>query len=333
VRGGRSGIGPDERHWGAFIAATSADGLSWNVVGDRPMNAGNERFEVTGIYKWGNFYYAPGQLISPWAWHLDGRDAGRVTLTYRSPDFDHWSDSKALTLARPGQVLSTPVEGQQGHMGAGIWHRGNVLVGLNGLWQDGPNDKPEDKSRLWGTHIDLGLVVSNNGLHFREPIPDHKVIARGKPGEWDDVALLQGHAFVNEGDKTMIWYSHWDTGAKLKDMEIGLATMRRDGFGYLSRKVEDSASHFETAHFECDTPAKVLINLEGATADSPVTIQLLDEFARPVEGAVAKVTTAGTRVEVPFANAIPAGKSHALRVEFPDNGDAKIYAVYVNAAE
>ncbi len=331
VKGGRSGVGPDERRWGAFIAATSADGLSWKVVGDRPMNAGNERFEVSGLYKWGNFYYAPGQLMEPWSWSMDGGDTGRITLTYRSPDFDHWSDSKALALARVGQLTSTRVKGQQGHMGMGIWNRGNVIVGLNGLWQDAPK-KPED-GKYWnqGVRVDLGLVVSNNGIHFREPIPDHKVIPRGEPGEWDDIAILQGHAFVNEGDKTMIWYSHWDTGGKLKDMEIGLASLRRDGFGYLSRKVPDSAAHFETAHFTTTEPAKVVVNAEGLSADAPLTIQLLDEQARPVEGTVATVTKSGTRVEVALPGGIPAGKRFALRVTLPDSGDAKVYAVYVGS--
>ncbi len=329
VRGGRSKVGPDERRWGAFIAATSADGLSWKVVGDRPMNAGNERFEVSALYKFGNFYYAPGQLISPWMWRMDGSDVGRGTMTYRSSDFDNWSDSKAFGLARVGQLTSTPVKGQQGHMGAGMWNRGNVIVGLNGLWQDAPK-KPED-GKYWnkGVRVDLGLVVSNNGIHFREPIPDHKVITRGEPGEWDDIALLQGHAFVNEGDKTMMWYSHWDTGGKLKTMEIGLATLRRDGFGFASRKIADSPAHFETAHFKSTAPAKVIVNVEGVSADAPLTVQLLDQNAKPVEGAVAKVTESGTRVAVPLANPILAGKSYALRVELPDAGDVKIYSVYV----
>ena len=329
VKSGRSTIGPDERRWGAFIAATSADGLSWKVVGDRPMNAGNERFEVSGLYKFGDFYYAPGQLISPWAWRMDGSDVGRVTLTYRSADFSSWSDSKAFALARPGQLTSTPVEGQQGHMGAGLWNRGNVVVGLNGLWQDAP-EKPED-GKYWnkGVTIDLGLVVSNNGIHFREPISDHKVIARGKPGEWDDTALLQGHAFVNEGDETMIWYSHWDTGGKLKDMEIGLATLRRDGFGYLSRKIAGTGAHVETAHFQTGKPARVFVNVEGVSSDAPLTISLIDELARPVEGVSAKVTESGTRVEVPLSLPIPAGGNFALRIELPDAGDAKVYAIYV----
>ncbi len=329
VKGGRSKIGPDERRWGAFIAATSADGLRWKVVGDRPMNAGNERFEVSGLYKFGKFYYAPGQLISPWMWRMDGSDVGRGTMTYRSADFDHWSDSKAFGLARIGQLTSTPVKGQQGHMGAGIWNRGNVIVGLNGLWQDAPK-KPED-GKYWnkGVRIDLGLVVSNNGIHFREPMPDHKVIERGEPGAWDDIALLQGHAFVNEVDKTMIWYSHWDTGGKLKSMEIGLATLRRDGFAYMSRKIPDSSAHFETAHFQSTAPAKVTVNVEGVSESAPLTVQLIDELARPVKGAVAKVTRPGTRVEVGLPESIPAGKSFALRVTLPESGDAKVYSIYV----
>ena len=113
-------------------------------------------------------------------------------------------------------------------------------------------------------------------------------------------------------------------------MEIGLATLRRDGFGYVSRKIADSSAHFETAHFKCEKPAKVFINGEGLSADAPLTVQVLDEFSRPVDGATAQVTKSGTRVEVPLANPIPAGKSYALRIELPDGSDAKIYAVYVS---
>ena len=107
---------------------------------------------------------------------------------------------------------------------------------------------------LWGTHIDLGLIVSNDGIHFREPVPDFKVISHGKEGEWDSVALLQGHAFANVGDKTMIWYSHWDTsGEKPETMEIGLATLRRDGFGYLSRHVPEQDAHCITTNIPAAT--------------------------------------------------------------------------------
>ncbi|MBI5397552.1 MAG: hypothetical protein HZA91_19825 [Verrucomicrobia bacterium] len=338
VRGGRSGIGPNERRWCSFLCATSADGLRWKMVGDRPMNAGGERFEVSGLYRFGKFYYATGQLISPWTWRMDGSDIGRAMLSYRSADFEHWSRAKAMSFARPGQLTATPIAGQQTHMGAGIWNRGNVLVGLYGQWQDGPKEKPKGSSHLWGTHIDLGLIVSNDGIHFREPVPDHKVIAHGAEGEWDSIALLQGHAFANVGDKTMIWYSHWDTGGKLQNMDIGLATLRRDGFGYLSRKVPNSPAHFVTAPFEVKRAgAKLFVNADGVAADAPLTVELLDESDRPLAGFsgehAAKLTASGTQQEIVWpkfkSSRLPAGKRFAVKVGFSLAGNARVYALSV----
>jgi hypothetical protein len=331
VKGGRSPIGPDEKRWGAFVTATSADGLTWKVVGDRPANAGGERFEVSGLFKFGHFYHATGQLLSPWASLPDGRDVGRVMLTYRSPDFQQWSQATALSFARPGQTLANPVPGQQTHMGAGFWNRGNVLVGLYGMWQDGPKDKPKGSSHLWGTHVDLGLVVSNDGLHFREPVPDFKVISRGGEGEWDNVALLQGHAFANVGDRTLLWYSHWDTGASLKNMEIGLATLRRDGFGYVSTRQKAAAGSFITDAFPIGegTP-EVRVNVEGVDADKPLTLQWLDDHDRPL-GEATKVGESGTQVAVRWSGPVPLpqGGRAALKVTFLPGSEARVYAVYV----
>ena len=333
VRGGRSGIGPNERRWAAFIAATSPDGLSWKVVGDRPMNSGGERFEVSGLYRFGNFYYAPGQLISPWSWRMDGSLIGRVMLTYRSPDFLNWSRAKATAFARPGQLTSTPIRGQQTHMGAGLWNRGNVLVGLFGIWQDA--EKKPDNVAYWnqGVAIDLGLIVSNNGIHFREPVSDHKVIARGAAGQWDSIALLQGHAFANVGERTMIWYSHWDTGGKLRNMEIGLATMRRDGFSYLSRKVAGSSAHVVTAPMKTIGVAKMFVNVSGVTTNAPLIVELLDEYDRLLPGLsgtdAARIPGSGTRSEVVWSQPVPIDQTFAVRVSFPSGGDAKLYALYV----
>lgn len=332
VKGGRTPIGPDEKRWAAFVAATSADGLRWKVVGDRPMNAGGERFEVSGLYKFGNFYYATGQLISPWTWRPDGSEAGRVMLAYRSPDFARWTRATALSFARPGQTLSTPVPGQQTHMGAGFWNRGNVLLGLYGMWQDGPKEKPKGSSHLWGTHVDLGLVVSNDGLHFREPVPDFKVISRGGAEEWDSVALLQGHAFANVGDQTYLWYSHWDTGGKLQNMEIGLATLRRDGFGYLSTQHRATGGECITDAVEITSgkAPELRVNVEGATPGAPLCLQWLNDKDQPV-GNVAKVVTSGTQVKVPWSDspAFQKGSRMALKVIFPPGVDVRLYSLHV----
>ncbi len=327
VKGGRSKIGPDEKRWGSFVCATSADGLSWKVVGDSPANAGGERFEVSGLYKFGDFYYGTGQLLSPWASRPDGSEVGRVMLGYRSPDFVKWSKAKAFSLARAGQLANPPVKGQQMHMGAGLWNRGNVMVGLHGMWQDAEAKPPKGEGWNYGVRVDLGLCVSNDGIHFREPVASFPIIPRGKEGvDWDDIAILQGHAFVNEGDKTMIWYSHWDTGGKLKNMEIGLGTLRRDGFGHLSPQVAGNEAEFITTTF---TGGKVTLNVDGVSAESPLTVQLIDHLDQPVEGYEAKVTKSGLHEAAPFAKPLPAGKKVALRVVFPAGSAAKVYAVYV----
>ena len=326
VKGGRSKIGPNERRWGAFITATSADGLKWKVVGNAPVNAGGERFEVSGLYRFGDFYYAPGQLISPWSWRADGSEIGRDMLTYRSPDFATWSKAKALSFARMDQLTDSPVKGRQCHMGAGLWNRGNVMIGLQGMWQDADQKPPKGESWNYGVRVDLGLVISNDGVHYREPVPSFKMISRGNDGEWDDIAILQGHAFVNEGDKTMIWYSHWDTGGKLKNMNIGLATLRRDGFGYLSPKLEDNDAHVITSAF---TANEIALNVDGVTAALPLQVQLLDHLDHPLEGYTATVTASGVHQVITWPKPLPKDKRIALRVNFPEKSTAKVYAVYV----
>jgi hypothetical protein len=326
VKGGRSQIGPNEKRWGSFVTATSADGLTWKCVGDRPANAGGERFEVSGLYRFGDFYYATGQLLSPWSWRPDGSEIGRDMLAYRSPDFVTWSKAKALSYARPGQLSNPPVKGQQMHMGAGLWNRDNVLVGLHGMWQDAAEPPPKGKSWNYGVRVDLGLMLSNDGVHFREPVPGHTVIPRAKEGEWDDVAILQGHAFVNEGDKTMIWYSHWDTGGVLDDMDIGLATLRRDGFGSLMPKVVVNDAHFITHTF---TTRSIAINVDGITKEAPLKLQLLDHLDRRLEGFDLTLTTNGIRVPLKWLKPLPDQKI-ALRVYYPENSAARVFAVYLD---
>jgi hypothetical protein len=340
IPGGMSKIGVKEGRVGAFVCATSADGLRWKVVGDRPANAGGERFEVSSLYRFGRFYYATGQLISPWAWRPDGSDIGRVMLAYRSPDFASWSSATALAFARPGQLTNPPQEGQQTHMGAGLWNRGNVLVGLYGMWQDGPKERPTGSAPLYGVRIDLGLIVSNDGIHFREPVPNFKVIERGHEGQWDSIALLQGHAFAQVGDETYIWYSHWDCEERSRPMEIGLATLRRDGFGYLSRRQADAPGHCVTATVPAARDKRsVRVNVEGASAAHPLRVELLDAQDRPLAGYsganAAKVVQSGTRqlVEWPAQadRLAPADTEFSIRASFPEAGDVRLYAVYVGS--
>lgn len=340
IRGGMSHVGVSEGRVGALITATSADGLRWKVVGDRPANAGGERFEVSSLYRFGNFYFASGQLASPWCWLNDGRDAGRVMMTYRSPDFVRWSKAKALSMTLPQQYTDPQpsvmkmLEGysKQMHMGVGVWNRGNVLIGLHGIWQGQPAEaKGHD-----GLKIDLGLAISHNGVHFREPVPDFVFLKHGESNEWDSIALLQGHAFANVGDKTYIWYSHWDCEGQFRSQEIGLATLRRDGFGYLSRHDAGDPGFCITSTLPVSRVTRNLfLNIDGVADDLPVTVELLDEFDQPLAGYsgenAARMTNCGVRQPITWPDSVPplpVDRPFALRLNFPDHDGPRLYAIY-----
>lgn len=345
IRGGMTNVGVHEGRVGALITATSADGLSWKVVGDRPANAGGERFEVSSLYRHGNFYYASGQLAAPWCWLNDGRPVGRVMMTYRSPDFRTWSQAKALSMVLPEQITEPQPSvdqmlggfSKQMHMGTSVWNRGNVIIGLHGLWQGLPSERKPDAKGLDGLKIDLGLCISNDGVHFHEPIPNFKFLEHGKDDEWDSVALLQGHAFVNVGDETYIWYSHWDCEDQYRSQEIGLATIRRDGFGYLCRHDSGDPGHVVTCLLPPSTQGgTVFLNLSGATLAAPLLVEVLDDRDQPIDGYsgedAARVTESGTRVAVTWKahGRLPNDRSVALRIILPDQDAARLYAAYVS---
>ena len=161
-------------------------------------------------------------------------------VTYMSYDFERWTDATALSFERKGGEIPLPWKGNAGeqvHTGASLWNRGNVIIGFYGMWHGDPSD---DRRMVT---MDLGLVVSNDALHFKEPVPDFRIIAANEEGEivthtyfsrlgdagggsLFGLALTQGQGWANVGDRTLYWYSVWSQG------RIRLATWARDRFGY-----------------------------------------------------------------------------------------------------
>ena len=82
---------------------------------------------------------------------------------------------------------------------------------------------------------DLGLVISNDGIHFREPVRNFAFLSRGDDGEWDQRGLLQAQAFVNVGVQTCIWYGAWVPGSYEPRGGVGLATLGAGPLRFPSR--------------------------------------------------------------------------------------------------
>ena len=222
---------------GTLAPFASADGLRWKMLIDAvPIKAELAMKDLVlpavhfepcgGLYKWDGLYYICGQN----AMNATRPYHGRVTRMYHSPDFVHWSGASSVGFVRtPQHTLLGPgrsLEGEQNHEGISVWNRRNVLLGVYGRWHGAKEWKD--------ISVDLGFVVSNDGLNFREPAHEWTFLRRGEDGAWDQGGVLQGQGFENIGDQTFIYYGAWDPREKAAPRGgVGIATLPRDRFGDL----------------------------------------------------------------------------------------------------
>lgn len=124
------------------------------------------RIENTGLVKRDGCYYVNGQNAG-----LDRAFQKRVLLTLVSYNFEHWTDAGVLGVRRddvpPRPVVLNYQVGPQVHLGAGLWDRGNVILGFYGQW-----NAPLHSDDRRDMRMDIGLVVSSDALHYYEPIPE-----------------------------------------------------------------------------------------------------------------------------------------------------------------
>ena len=280
------------RH-GTLVPFASPDGLRWkSLVPATPVNAemlANQlvlppmHFEPAGgLFKWDGMYYSSGQ--SPY--HGTRPTHARVVRQHRSRDFVEWSPTANVAFARPEQYQPRKGgnDGKQTHEGISVWNRGNVLIGLIGMWQGAPQ---------WsGVTIELGLMISNDAILFREPVQDMVYLPIGPDGAWDQGGLMQGQGFENVGDKTYLYYGAadprtWTAGDKPIPARggVGLATLPRDRFGDLRvRDYGEGASEFITSPIPSKNVQRLFLNADGLGAESSLRIELLTHDERPLPG-------------------------------------------------
>ncbi len=313
----------------------SADGLHWKLAlptpkgetfneTEEPLSV-RQIFEIGGLYKFDGLYYVAGQELWDDVAMPDGEKAGRMMITHWSSDFVHWSRDSAISFMRYG-YRSIKENKNEAHEPAAVWNRNNVLLGTFGLWEDAKNI--EDR------RMPLGFLVSNDGIHFREPQPDFAILQPGPTGAWDQHGLIHGQGFENVGDQTYIYYGTWDLSSKGDPPGgIGLATIRRDGFGYLSVR-RDGAALLTTIPLELHAGVPhVSINSEGLSKDATLRVELLDKNGNPVQGYSAAAPHSGVDETVQWtqsASAIKAGE-YRLRLYFEGSGRDQIcfYAAYI----
>jgi hypothetical protein len=316
----------------------SADGLSWRLARQAPKGGAFDEteapfrtthvFEIGGLYRFNGVYYAAGQELWPDVWMPDGAPSGRAMTVRWSGDFINWSQEKAFAFQRYG-YRSLKHDLEEAHQPAGVWNRGNVLVATYGLWH----------GATYGTErrMDLGLLVSNDGLHFREPWPEFTFLAAGRPGEWDRNGLIHGQGYVNTGDSTFIYYGTWDLAAtKEAGGAVGVATLPRDRFGYVSPRFGGEGTFTTIPIPPRYSPGKLRVNADGLSPEARIEFALLDEAGKELPGygwaQAAVLQTSGFDVPVrwPTGGPVPSPYRLSARVAGKDAAKARFYAAYID---
>jgi hypothetical protein len=333
--------------------AFSPDGLRWQDSPGNPIIKHNN-VEPGGLTKFNGCYYLTGQG--------GGVGTKRALVTFQSYDFENWTTAVAIGLRRdipPHREAAGMHAGEQVHLGAALWNRGNVLLGVYGQWHGETND------RRFLT-MDLGLAVSNDALHYREPIPNFQIVSAYEINMTDDPgatfpapSLEQGQAFENVGDQTFFYYSPWYGGS------VCVAKWMRDRLGYFetvkgSRAVsfatqeprpltqndppkpasQSPGPHFISCPLQVEGEgARLFLNAAGLSDQTHMTVELLDKQFRPLPNYSGDdcipVTVAGLRQPITWRNRKTVESSLSpFRVRVTWGGkrpeDAYVYALYLS---
>ena len=269
------------RYNNGISVAYSPDGLRWK---ESPKNPVGSTIEESGLIRFNGCYYVNGQAGGQWG-------VGQKMQTFASYDFEHWTRANVISFRRGPYVESTPEITntiEEVHLGAALINKGNVVLGIYGMWHGVPGG-----DRGYVT-MDLGLVVSNDGMHFREPIPDYKIVPSFEEAEIPPTkkspSVAQGQGMANIGDKTLYWYESWGDGL------VRVATWERDRLGYFNAYDENATGSADAPVAEMiSCPMKlgseggaIFVNASGLSDKAELTFEILDREFHPIPGYTAR---------------------------------------------
>ncbi len=336
-------IAYETRKHSGLCVAYSADGLTWQ---ESPNNPVGGWVEMSGGAKLDGCYYLAGQ---------GGKHAVgvRQLVSVASYDFEHWSEATCSGLRR-GQLNPMPPiagknAGEQVHLGAALWNRGNVIIGFYGKWN---GHLSNDRRMLT---MDLGFAVSQDALHYNEPIRDCPIVSAAEDG-WGSkgkesrtlnfLALIQGQGFENIGDETLFWYGAWPEEA---GDGVRVTSWPRDRLGFFSPydtgawsyAKEKENAHFVSAPIDLDGGvARLTVNVDGINEYSSISVEIQDQAFHTIAGYESDASQGpnepGLSQPVTWqSHDVIEGITGRIRVRVNFHGvrpeDVRLYAVYIDS--
>jgi len=334
--------------------AASRDGYRWTMLQDEPAVI-RQHFEVFCLYRYQGRYHAAGHIAPPMAYlplqkHGHIQYCGpKVMAVWRSPDVDHWPLETCFAFFKPMQSSSpyrTGWDREEDHLGAYVRPYPNVCLGICGLWHHPITDAPPEKPDYLAEQVsaDLGFIVSNDGVHFREPAPGFIFVGRDQELSWDrdyegnttndHLILLQG-PMVNVDDQTLIYYTAFTpTGDTMAGRSnLGLATLPKERFGSLSPVPDAPFGQAVTCLLETTRSAKLCANVElgpgGRLEAALVDVEGSKEISGYEMADSVPCSESGFKQRIVWQShdLLPGG---VCRVRVRLSGPCRLYALYVD---
>ncbi len=143
---------------------------------------------------------------------------GRLTARMESPDLLKWSDPRVVFQADAQDGPGAEVEGFSACIYEGRY------IGLP--WMRYNKPASDGSVGTWTTQIQL--VISDDGKQWHRVGKRAPFLDLGKPGDFDDIVIKLAHQPTLVDDRILIYYSGY--GTKTNNVQIGVATLRRDGW-------------------------------------------------------------------------------------------------------
>lgn len=269
-----------------ILAAVSPDGLNWTSAAGNIDIIKGANLEPSGFIRHKGVYYLNGHggpVPHPIAPQGYLRPQKRMMVTLMSYDFENWTEAGHVSFRRdplPPRAEGLNFEthsGEQVHLGASLWGRGNVILGFYGQWHNPTNDRRT-------CVVDLGLVVSRDGIHFKEPIPDFKIVPSFEEDDRAEPRLTQGQAFQNIRNRTILYYGIWTENDRNSPTGVRIATWPRDRLGCFAPATNEETPHCISSLLKPAEGAKVFINATDLSAEGQLNVEVLDEAFHPLPG-------------------------------------------------
>jgi len=281
--------------WAAF----SPDGVHWKNFKDNPICVRVSDSGQAVVWDPKRKLYA--------AYSRDGFD--RRSARIESRDFEHWSEPALVFQADKHDGKHTQVEG------ISLCFYEGRYIGLPWMRYNQPSE--DGKKSTWSTAIQL--LIGDDGIHWNRVANRAVFLGLGPPGAWDDTVLKMAHQPVVLEDRILIYYTGY--GSTTGKVQIGLATLRRDG--WVSLDADDEPGSLLTRPFKL--PAGTL-HLNTDVRAGEVRVEMLNDRG-VILAESARLT--GDRLKAPVAfspKSPPVGEYVRLRIIARN---AKLYSYWV----